>query len=581
MILPLVRSLRLEPGATLSIAVQLRRVLIALLTIQALLASLMIGGALLSASAVHRLIEDRMAPISELQGVTDSYAAALTTAHKVESNNLSRMGAIDAIADARARIAADWAHFREHDLDDRHADAVARIDTARANADAAIDALSAMLRAKKLDDLEFFLSGRLYAAIDPLTVASATLIDDLRADAEREQEALAGHYSRAYVILALASVLAVLVGLWGARLVSRRIAAPLAEIAVATHRIADDRDASAIPGLDREDEIGDIARALRLARERSRDARRLADESRRATESLHRHEVAEHAARADRAAHLDRLFNIFERDAGALVAQLKSAGPTLRDTASAVSSEAAGAEHQVLATAAIAEQSARSAHTIAQSAGALATAIDHISTAARVSHTNVGTVRERTLAGRDQAAALGALVSEIASVLDFISGIAGQTNLLALNATIEAARAGAAGRGFAVVAEEVKGLARQTQGAAGRIDARLAAVRAACDTMLGSIESIDTLVAGLDQSATNVTTAVEQQRDMTRRIAAAIAEVEGGTADAAANMQKLHERAERSRGTAGALAETADDVANAVEALRGQINRLIADVRAA
>ncbi len=132
-----------------------------------------------------------------------------------------------------------------------------------------------------------------------------------------------------------------------------------------------------------------------------------------------------------------------------------------------------------------------------------------------------------------------------------------------------------------MVAEEVKGLARQTQGAAGRIDARLAAVRAACDTMLGSIESIDTLVAGLDQSATNVTTAVEQQRDMTRRIAAAIAEVEGGTADAAANMQRLHERAERSRGTASALAETADGVANAVEALRGQINRLIADVRAA
>uniref|UniRef100_A0A494G9D9 HAMP domain-containing protein n=1 Tax=Solanum lycopersicum TaxID=4081 RepID=A0A494G9D9_SOLLC len=276
MILPLVRSLRLEPGATLSIAVQLRRVLIALLTIQALLASLMIGGALLSASAVHRLIEDRMAPISELQGVTDSYVAALTTAHKVKSNNLSRMGAIDAIKDARARIAADWAHFREHDLDDRHADAVARIDTARANADAAIETLSTMLRAKKLDDLEFFLSGRLYAAIDPLTVASATLIDDLRADAEREQEALAAHYNRAYVILALASVLAVLVGLWGARLVSRRIAAPLAEIAVATHRIADDRDASAIPGLDREDEIGDIARALRLARERSREARRLA-----------------------------------------------------------------------------------------------------------------------------------------------------------------------------------------------------------------------------------------------------------------------------------------------------------------
>lgn len=575
------RSLLLAARSTLTISAQLRRVLVVLLTIQALLAILMIGGAVSSARAVHRLVEDRMAPISELQVVTDSYAAALTTAHKVASNNLSRAGAVDAIMVARERIASDWAHFRSHDLDDRHADAVKLIDTARANADAAIDDLSALLKSGKLDNLEFFLGGRLYSAIDPLTVASATLIDDLRADADREQQALAVHYNRAYVIVLFASVVAILVGMWGARLVSHRIATPLAEIAVATHRITDDRDDSAIPSLDREDEIGDIARALRFARERARDARRLADESRRAADALHRREVAEHAARAARAAHLDRLFDVFEDDAGALVAQLKSAVPSLRDTASAVSSEAAGAEHQALATAAIAEQSARSAHTIAQSAGALTTAIEHINTAARASHNNVGTVRDRTLAGRDQAAALGTLVSEIASVLDFISGIAGQTNLLALNATIEAARAGAAGRGFAVVAEEVKGLARQTQGAASRIDTRLAAVRAACETMLGSIESIDALVAGLDQSATNVTTAVEQQRDMTRRIAAAIAEVEGGTANAAANMQILHERAERSRGTAGALAQTADGVANAVEALRGQINRLIADVRAA
>ncbi|MBX9731138.1 MAG: hypothetical protein K2X59_07405, partial [Sphingomonas sp.] len=168
-----------------------------------------------------------------------------------------------------------------------------------------------------------------------------------------------------------------------------------------------------------------------------------------------------------------------------------------------------------------------------------------------------------------------------ASVLDFIAVIAGQTNLLALNATIEAARAGAAGRGFAVVAEEVKGLARQTQAAAGKIESRLTAVRAASDTVLTTIESIDTLVADLDQSATNVADAVEQQRDMTRRIAHAIAEVEDGTANAATNMQTLHGRAERAHGTAGDLAHTADDVAGNVDQLRAQINKLIADVRAA
>jgi methyl-accepting chemotaxis protein len=272
---------------------------------------------------------------------------------------------------------------------------------------------------------------------------------------------------------------------------------------------------------------------------------------------------------------------VFESQAGDVVAGLKSAGPHLRETAAAMSGEAAEAEHHALATASLAEQSADSARTIAQSSSALATAIDHISSAANDSRAGVGTVRARTLAGRDHAESLGALVSEIASVLDFIAVIAGQTNLLALNATIEAARAGPAGRGFAVVAEEVKGLARQTQTAAGKIESRLSAVREASATVLSTIESIDSLVAGLDQSAANVAGAVEQQRDMTRRIARAIAEVEDGTAHAAANMQSLHVRAERTRGTATDLARTADDVAGNVDRLRDQINQLIADVRAA
>ncbi len=568
-------------GRADTIGAVIRRVLIAMLGIQAILALSLVIGAFITTGTVRQLIDDRLKPIAELQHVMDGYAGSLATAHKVKSGNLTASGALTAIAASRATIQLNWAKFRQHSVDPAYRKDIADIVAARGNADGAIAKLQSLLQNGHVDQLAFFVSGPLYAATDPLTESTNALMDKLRDDAAAQQGLVRYRVFRTYAIVSVVTLLAILVGWWGMQIVERRIIQPLADIAVVTRDITDDQLDVAIPALDRSDEIGDIARALAFARQRSQDARRLSDESRRVEEVLHRREVAEHAARARRAADLDRLFDVFEREAGTIVDLLKSAGPSLRETVGTMSGEATEAEHHALATAAVAEQSARSARTIAQSAVALTTAIEHISKAAHESRTGVGTVRDRTLAGRDQAASLGALVSEIASVLDFIAGLAGQTNLLALNATIEAARAGPAGRGFAVVAEEVKGLARQTQAAAGRIEGRLSAVREASDTVLASIESIDGLVAGLDRSASNVADAVEQQRDMTRCIALAITEVEGGTANAAANMQLLHSRAERSRATASDLAGTADRVASAVDALRGQINQLIADVRAA
>ena len=368
------------------------------------------------------------------------------------------------------------------------------------------------------------------------------------------------------VVLGLGAVLMLLLGY---SLVAR-ISLPVQRLTATMQRMTSGDLAAAVADKDRTDEIGAMARALEVFRDKTREGERLAAE-----------QAAADRKAQERGQRVEALVKGFGQESHQALEILRGAAQRLGSTSVDMTRTAEESSRLTTTLSHASDSASSNAQTAAAATEELTASIGEITRqvgrSAEVSRRAVAETERTDRTVRE----LADTANRIGDVVRLIADIAGQTNLRALTATIEAARAGEAGKGFAVVASEVKNLASQTAKATEEISQQVGAIQGVTGQAVEAIRSIAAVVAEIDQTAAAIAAAVEEQGAATQEIARNIA----GTAEAAASLSRetgVVKQAAESGGRAAEQVRTVSgEISSTSDGLRQQLERFLKGIQAA
>ena len=415
---------------------------------------------------------------------------------------------------------------------------------------------------------------RVYAAALAQAASLRTAVEKLIQQQGTIAEALSARaisqIKLGWVILILLSIVALAsAGLIAWFYVGRSIVGRLTQLSGAMRRIASGEPNVAVP-VGGHDEIGGMAEALVVFRRAIEDltaARQ--SENDRARQAETRRQQIEAATQN------------FEHAVNDIVGALDGASKTMDNCAQIMGEAADHNQMQADTTAIASEQATKNVNSVATASEEIAQSVEQISHQARDSAAiarRASTEAKSIIATVER---LATTVGQINSVSNLIRDVAAQTNLLALNATIEAARAGPAGRGFAVVAQEVKTLASQTEKATGDITQQISSIEGTTTSVVQAMQAIAGTIGQLDENATDISVAVQQQDAVSKEIARSASAAAERTREVSASVAQVSDAASKTGQVAKAVLNAGSELAIKSGRLRAEVERFLAQVRVA
>jgi methyl-accepting chemotaxis protein len=399
---------------------------------------------------------------------------------------------------------------------------------------------------------------------------SGGLIDGQTAQLAAETSAAADKTQWLSTMLLMAAGLSALAGLVIAFLLARAIVNPISGMTSAMRQLSEGQLDADIPGRERRDEVGAMASAMEVFR----DKLSAAEEARAAQD-------AERMAEAERLERRNAVAEAFVTRMSDLAADFTASSTLVEEAARDLSSTAEETSRQASEVAGAAESASLNVQTVAASTEELAASVREINLQVLRSSESAETAVGDAKRTEGQIRNLAGAADRIGDVVNLIKAIADQTNLLALNATIEAARAGEAGRGFAIVASEVKNLAAQTGKATEDIAAKVSEIQSATAETVESIGAIAATIDVIREITSAVASAVEEQGAATAEIADNCQRAAGAATGVTGTITGVGHAAETTGRSAGELMGLATDLSGHAGTLQDEVQSFVEALKAA